>query len=482
MKSPDRYSLTMKNRFLLALISFCMLGFAHAGPSSGALAITAESPLDRMQELMGKPAPLERVESPDAVVTLLRMQGSNTIGEHLAPKLAAAYLEAKGIKNVRVQPSGVENESIVKGDLISQGKTVQILIAAHGSSTGFKALMDDTADIWASSRSVKEKEVTEGRKFGDLTSVNNEHILGIDGLAIIVNPKNKVASLTKNQLAGIFAGEITNWSQVGGEDRPVTLYARDDKSGTYDSFKALVLSETQKLSPSALRFESSDLLSSNVAQDEGGIGFIGMAYVGKSKLLAIADGATQAFKPSKLSVATEDYALSRRLYFYTAEKPANPYVVEFLRFAEGVSGQQLVEASGFVSQNVSALQPKLAGDLPEDYLALVKNAERLTVNFRFQPGSAKLDNKAIRDIERLAYYLSNQGKGKKVYLIGFGDKRKSEDRSKLLSKLRAMAVRRELVRYNFYPDETTGYGEFNPVAGEESSGSNKNSRVEVWIR
>lgn len=472
----------MKIRHLLALAAFCIPLYGQAGPNSGALAITGDSPLERMQELMGKPAPLDRVDSTDSTVTLLRIQGSNTIGEHLAPKLAVAYLEAKGIKNVRIQASGVENERIVKGDLISQGKTVQILIAAHGSSTGFKALLENSADIWASSRPVKEKEVAEALQFADLTGVNSEHILGIDGLAIIVNPKNKITELNKLQLAQIFAGEVTNWSQVGGEDRPITLYARDDKSGTYDSFKALVLSETQKLSPTALRFESSDVLSASVVKDEGGIGFIGMAYVGQSKLLAIADGATQAFKPSKLSVATEDYALSRRLFFYSDDKPANPYVVEFLRFAEGINGQQLVEASGFISQNVSALQPKLAGDLPEDYLALVKNAERLTVNFRFQSGSAKLDNKANRDIERLAYYLANQGKGKKVYLIGFGDKRKSEDRSKLLSKLRAMAVRRELVRYNLYPEETTGYGEFNPVAGEESASSNKNSRVEVWIR
>lgn len=472
----------MKNRILLALATLCLSVLVQAAPNSGALAITGDSPLERIQDLMGKPAPLEKVDSPEAVVTLLRMQGSNTIGEHLAPKLAVAYLEAKGIKNVRVQPSAVENERIVKGDLISQGKTVQILIAAHGSSTGFTALMENNADIWASSRPVKNNEITEARKIADLSSVNAEHILGIDGLAIIVNPKNKLASLSKEQLARIFAGEVSNWSEVGGDNRPITLYARDEKSGTYDSFKALVLASTQKLAPTALRFESSDLLSASVSKDEGGIGFIGMAYVGQSKLLGIADGATQAFKPSKLSVATEDYALSRRLFFYTSDKPKNPYVTEFIRFAEGIAGQQLVEDSGFISQNVSALQPKLADDLPQDYLGLVKNAERLTVNFRFQPGSAKLDNKANRDIERLAYFLTNQGKGKKLYLIGFGDKRKSEDRSKLLSKLRAMAVRRELVRYNIYPEETTGYGEFNPVAGEESSASDKNSRVEVWIR
>ena len=126
----------------------------------------------------------------------------------------------------------------------------------------------------------------------------------------------------------------------------------------------------------------------------------------------------------------------------------------------------------------------MAKNLPLDYLKLVEGNKRLSLNFRFQPGSAKLDNKAIKDIYRLAYYIKRQGSEQDLLLIGFGDRRKNQDRSKLLSKLRAMAVRRELAKVGVYAKLSTGYGEFNPVATNTaaSDGQMKNRRVEAWVR
>jgi len=269
---------------------------------------------------------------------------------------------------------------------------------------------------------------------------------------------------------------------LGGPNQDINLYARDDKSGTWDSFKNMVLAKQAKLSDRALRFESSEQLVNNVVMDQGGIGFVGMAFVGKSKLLAISDGPAQAFKPSDLTVATEDYALSRRLFLYTKSQSNNEFVNEFMRYAQGVEGQKIVKDEGFISQNVAAMNMGLSDDLPEDYVQLVKGAKRLSVNFRFQEGSAKLDNKALKDIQRLAYFMKEQGLDKQVLLIGFGDKRKNEQRSKLLSKLRAMAVRRELARLGIHPKATTGYGDFNPIASMDGASRIKNRRVEVWVR
>jgi len=113
----------------------------------------------------------------------------------------------------------------------------------------------------------------------------------------------------------------------------------------------------------------------------------------------------------------------------------------------------------------------------------VQGNQRLSVNFRFKPGSAKLDNKASKDVQRLVHFIKQQKEPKELLLIGFGDKRKNAQRSKLLSKLRAMAVRRELARLGVYAKLSTGYGEFNPLASyESSSGKIKNRRVEVWLR
>jgi len=427
----------------------------------------------------------------ESTITLFSMHGSNTIGGSLAPNMAMEYLRAKGAKNIRIQPLEKLNEKMVVGDVSEQGKTVQIKILAHGSSTGFKGLMSEDAEVWASSRPVKSKEIKQAKSKIDLTSHVNEHILAIDGLAIIVNKKNAISELSKTQLGAIYSGEIKNWSELGGENRDINLYARDKNSGTWDSFKNMVLAKQYTLHETARRFESSEALVDNVVNDEAGIGFVGMGFVGKSKLLAISDGPAQGFKPSQLTLATEDYPLSRRLFLYS-NASENAYADEFIGFAEGIYGQEIVMQQGFVSQNVSSMEGELHKNLPEDYLGLVQGAKRLSTNFRFQPGSAKLDNKAIKDIKRLAYFIRQQQKslpddqkvehGRKLMLIGFGDKRKSSNRSKLISKLRAMAVRRELARLGIYPGQVKGYGDFNPVAAYEGTSGLKNRRVEVWIR
>ena len=437
-----------------------------------------------LSEITFSVAPLKSIKSSDSVTTLFTIHGSNTVGGMLAPNLAMDYLKEKGVINIRVQALAKQNEKVVVGDLPNMAKSVQIHISAHGSSTGFKGLMSGGADIWASSRRVKDKEVSTARAFTNLQGSGSEHVLAIDGLAIIVNPQNPISQLSKQQLADIFSGKITNWAQLGGVNQGINLYARDNNSGTWDSFKNMVLGKKAPLSESAQRFESSELLVENILNDTGAIGFIGLAFVDESKLLAISDGDTQAFKPSLLTVATEDYALSRRLYLYTDDEPANPYVKEFIGFSQSIAGQLIAQEVGFISQNVAAMKTSLAKNLPIDYLKLVEGNERLSLNFRFQPGSAKLDNKAIKDVYRLAYFVHQQDSKQELLLIGFGDRRKNLKRSKLLSKLRAMAVRRELAKLGVFAKLSTGYGEFNPVASysNHNNGQMKNRRVEVWVR
>lgn len=434
-----------------------------------------------LNDILVKPQVFTQLVGDQSVTTLFTIHGSNTVGESLAPTLVMRYLKDKGAVNLRVQSLANANEKIVKGDLINIGKTIQVVIAAHGSSTGFTGLMNGDAQIWASSRRVKESEVNRVVEQYNLMDPASEHVLAIDGLAIVVNPSNSISSLSKEQLGLIFSGSITDWSELGGQNGKINLYARDNNSGTWDSFKHLVLRNGLSLSAESERYESSEELVSQVVNDPNGIGFIGLAFVGKSKLLAISDGAAPAFKPSFLTVATEDYALSRRLYFYTKQTTNNTYVDEFIRYAEAIEGQKIVSEQGFISQNVHAIETRLADDLPADYLELVKGNKRLSINFRFNEGSAKLDNKALKDIQRLVYFTGQQGSNKKLRLIGFGDKHKNQERSKLLSKLRAMAVRRELARYGIYPETTTGYGEFNPVASFNGASGSKNSRVEVWL-
>lgn len=411
---------------------------------------------------------------------LFTIHGSNTIGARLAPELVKAFLVSKGAIDVEITRRGI-NESRIEAKMGDLQDMVSVDIAAHGSGTGFKGLKTGAADIAAASRPAKLKEVNALADFANLTDKRSEHIIGIDGLAIIIHSQNPIQQLSVKQLGQVFSGEIYDWSQLGGRRGEINLYSRDDQSGTWDSFKRMVLGKQYSLKAGSKRFESNDDLSDEVSRDINGIGFVGLPSVRQAKLISISDGFGKALTPNTLSIATEDYALSRRLYFYIDDEPVNPHVKEFIAFVEGISGQSTVAENGFIAQYVEAVEPLAYQGLPIDFKEMTPSGKRLTVNFRFKEGSAQLDNRALRDVERLTQFMAKHS-DKKLILIGFGDQKKSPQRAQLLSKLRAMAVRRELVRQGVYPKHSYGYGGQLPVASNErDAGRYKNRRVEVWL-
>ena len=413
----------------------------------------------------------------------LRIQGSNTIGAALGPALVKGLMEHQGLQGVHSEPGAGANEQRVVGKT-RQGKTVTVEVAAHGSSTGFAALKNARADLAASSRPIKDSELVDLEPLGDLKSPDAEQVIAIDGLAIILNPRNPLNTLNTEQLAQIFNGEVSTWEALGGSGGAIHLYTRDDQSGTYDTFKELVLSRRGKpLAGTAQRFESSEALSDAVSHDPQGIGFIGLPYVRQAKAVAIVDGDSQPMLPLTSLIATEDYPLSRRLFFYLPPSSRNPWAKALVDFSQGSKGQAIVAANGFIAQQVQAIGVTPRPSMPDDYQAIARDAQRLTVNFRFEEGSASLDNKARQDLQRVVAYIRSHGKlDKRVTLVGFGDAKNDPQRAALLSKLRAMAVRRELVKSGVVLKDIRGFGAQMPVAANTADeGRIKNRRVEVWV-
>ncbi len=412
----------------------------------------------------------------------LRIQGSNTIGAALGPALVKGLMEHQGLHDVHSEPSEGANEQRVIGTT-RLGKAVSVEVAAHGSSTGFAALKKFSADLAAASRPIKDSELVDLEPLGDLKSPEAEQVIAIDGLAIILNPQNPLNTLNTEQLAQIFNGEISTWEALGGIGGPIHLYARDDQSGTYDTFKDLVLRLRGKPLAPAKRFESSEALSDAVSQDPQGIGFIGLPYVRQAKAVAIVDGESQPMLPLNSLIATEDYPLSRRLFFYLPPSSRNPWAKALVDFTQSSKGQAIVAANGFIAQQVQAIGVEPRPSMPEDYQAIARDAQRLSVNFRFEEGSASLDNKARQDLQRVVVYLQSHDKlDKQVTLVGFGDAKNDPQRAALLSKLRAMAVRRELVKNGVVLRDIRGFGAQMPVAANTADeGRIKNRRVEVWV-
>jgi phosphate transport system substrate-binding protein len=416
-------------------------------------------------------------------VPALRIQGSNTIGAALGPALVAGLMQVQGLQNIHFEPGANENEQRVVGRTES-GLKVMIEVAAHGSGTGFTALKSAKADLAASSRPIKDSEVLDLAALGDLRSPKAEQVIAIDGVAVILHPANPLHQLNTEQLAQIFSGEVRTWEELGGTGGAIHVYARDDQSGTFDTFKDLVLSKRGKnLVRDAKRYESSEQLSDAVSQDRGGIGFIGLPYVRRAQAVAIVDGDSKPMLPTVSLIATEDYPLSRRLYFYLPPQAHQLWAQALVQFAQSAKGQVIVANNGFIAQTVQSIKVQTSADMPADYQAIARQAQRLSVNFRFAQGSATLDNKAQRDLKRVLSYLKSHDKlNSSVTLIGFGDAKSDPARAALLSKLRAMAVRRELVKNGVNLREVRGFGDEMPVAANNADeGRIKNRRVEVWV-
>ncbi|MFT6987084.1 MAG: phosphate transport system substrate-binding protein, partial [Psychromonas sp.] len=283
--------------------------------------------------------------STDRIISL-RLHGSNTVGESLAPALLEAYLKSQGITEML----WVQGTEQVERELqyIKDDHIYAIELHAHGSSTGFKDILNSKADMAMSSRKIKDKEVQLLRPlYGDLGLSGQEYIIGLDGVAVIVNPKNPIAHLSSEILAKIFSGEIGNWAELGGPDLQINVYARDRNSGTWDTFKSVVLEANGKqLISNARRYESSSELSEEVAKDTAAIGFIGLPYVNNSKAIAIAaSDSTMPIYPTRFTISTEDYPLARRLYVY-APSVGNKMVKELANFITSRAGQDIVEQIG----------------------------------------------------------------------------------------------------------------------------------------
>jgi phosphate transport system substrate-binding protein len=471
-------------------------------------------------EPVAPPLPIENPKPGVAAVneevekTILRIHGSNTIGAKLAPALVEAFMKEKGYGEIEKVPLG-ELEVLIKGKKAGSSSFDAIEIKAHGSSTAFDetdknkkvGLLGGYADIGMSSTSVKNETITkfESHNLGNPTSRSQEHVVALDGLAIIVNPNNPINKLNIDDIKKIFLCEITDWSEVGGNAGAIKLYSRDEQSGTYDTFKHLVLSgkkiECEKNSPNLICFEDSKALASNVASDTNGIGFIGINYTGMAKTLRVSMGSgANAIAPSRFTIKTEDYPLGRRLYLYQTNKP-KPLASEFIQFALSDAGQKVVNDSGLIevsvltqtedNENIDTDKQRILNDssIPNEYKELIKNADRkdTQLNFRFASGTFDLDNKAFRDIGRLAEKLNkNEFQNAKLILIGFADSKGSEALNLKLSKKRADQIKNELVSEGIQVEKVAGFGETRSLlldTREDNDESlSKNRRVEVWLQ
>jgi len=227
---------------------------------------------------------------------------------------------------------------------------VRISVTGGGSGTGIASLMNGTVGIANASREMKSEEIKAAKANG-INPV--EIVVARDAIAVVANPSNPVNGLTMQQISDIYTGKITNWREVGGEDRPIVLLSRESNSGTYVYLLEHVVrmgdSKSKLLfSPDTLLMPSSEGISTEVRQNPNAIGYDGLGYVtSDQKVLAVAKGAQSPHVlPSVATVNDGSYPISRPLFMYTAGEPAGQ-VKTYLDWVLG-PGQALVTKLGFV--------------------------------------------------------------------------------------------------------------------------------------
>ena len=233
----------------------------------------------------------------------------------------------------------------------TQHPDVRIAVTGGGSGTGIAGLVNGTVDIANASRQVKPEEV-EAAQANDVTPI--EHVIARDAIAIVVHPSNPVDNLTLQQLSDIFSGRIINWSEVGGDDRPVVLLSRESNSGTHVYFLEQVVRLGDKrgvtlFSPDTLLMPSSEGISVEVRQNPNSIGYDGLGYVTPDqKTIAVAaDPGGPFVLPTVQTVNSGEYPIARDLYMYTAGEPQGT-IAAYLNWIRSSEGQAIVGELGFV--------------------------------------------------------------------------------------------------------------------------------------
>lgn len=228
---------------------------------------------------------------------------------------------------------------------------VLISVTGGGSGTGITALVNKTVDIANASRAIKPEEIAAVEATG-VEPV--EFIVARDAIAVIVNPANPVSQLTLEQISAIYSGEINNWKEVGGDDRPIVRLSRETNSGTHVYFLETVLRLGKKenktlFSPDTLMLPSSEGITTEVRDNPNAIGYDGLGYViPQVKVVAIARNPGEPYiLPSAATVNDKTYPIARDLYMYTAGQPTQ-VEKDYLDWILSSDAQKIVTELGFV--------------------------------------------------------------------------------------------------------------------------------------
>jgi len=444
----------------------------------------------------------------DTTVADVMFTGSDTIGLGMMPLLLAGYA---AFLDAEASVKATETEGEVLANFVGDGGYGEdigsYLVTSTTSGDAFSTLLDKSSQIGLASRRINPEEARELKAdgAGNMISPFQEHIVAVDSLVVIVHPDNEVASITMQQLAGIYSGQITNWSELGGSDTPINVFNRQSSSGTHSVFMNAVYGEnSESVTQVGEIAEENNDMAAKVFADPAAIGYVGYAFQRGASSLALVNECGIQTTPDAFSAKTEEYPLQRRLYMYNRSDNLSDASAEFIKYATSSEADGVIAKSGFIDLGVKVRTMEMEGPrakqllepdvdpyesgVMREMLKQMLDYDRLSTTFRFPSGSSRMDERSIVDMTRLLAFLETQPSGTTVMFAGFTDTVGAFDSNRRLSGQRAALAAKQFGE--FAGDKisqiefvSAGFGEIAPVAcNTDGIGRAINRRVEVWIK
>ena len=434
--------------------------------------------------------------------------GSEAIGLRLMPLLMAGYAS--------VQDAEAEVTNVAAGEavatMIADGgfgdEIGSYSVSAVGDSSAFSALLSQDAALGMSTRRITVDEARALRADGSESMVgqSQERIIAIDSMLVVTNAANPIAALTTDQLADIFSGKITNWSEVGGDDHEINVINYAEGSSNYDFFMSyLYAGNIPALAETEVAANDQEM-SNTVFADPYSIGYVGYAFQRGAKPVTLINECGIPMTPDAFAAKTEEYSLSRRMYIYNRGNDLDAQAKDFLEFATSEEADGVILKSGFIDlgiesrpqdegdsrratlfERVKTQGESFEGQVMQEMLALMDNNDRLSTTIRFRAGSSRIDERGREDMKRLVRYLKTVPKGSEVTFVGFTADVGAFEANRKLSADRAAQIADEVASLggaslSAIKFASAGFGEIAPNAcNVNERGQAINRRVEVWI-
>ena len=436
----------------------------------------------------------------DTPISEFSIVGLDIQASEIMPEFLSSYAQS-----IRAQIDDETDGSFVLTNAEDEDIAIISLFDALTSTSLANLLSRQAAIALTSTPSLSGEALELNPELENGEFADNDQVIGLNAITIITANDNPVSAISTSDIARVFSGEYKNWSELGGNDAPITLYGPKPDSELAKSFETqIVNSQDDKSFRSSQDIFFFDNVAERVAANPDGIGYTYLANSQPAKTLDIQGVCGITTPPNSFNIKAEEYPLTQRLHAYRLAQTNAEHADLLMSFLQSDAGQDVLSSNGLFDQRTTSHSIENQGmrfisaivanatsaesELLKDMVTQISGNRRLSTTFRFETGSDQMDQRAQGDIGRLAETLqSPENEGSVVHLIGFTDSVGDFDLNQEVSLRRANQVRDALIEIDTALAERVsilpaGFGEIAPVAcNETAKGRSINRRVEVWM-